>query len=89
MTITLDLPPHVERGLQTKAAARGLGLDAFAQDILAREAAGPAAEADAPGPRTGQSLIDACAKLRGLLTDEEVDALFARSPSSSRSVEFE
>jgi hypothetical protein len=34
----------------------------------------------------GQKLIAACAKVRGLLTDEEVDALFSRtrvSPTAS------
>jgi Arc/MetJ-type ribon-helix-helix transcriptional regulator len=40
--------------------------------------------------RTGQDLIDACAKVQGLLTDEEVDTLFARSSCSySRPVVFE
>jgi hypothetical protein len=39
--------------------------------------------------RTGQELIDACAKVRGLLTDEEVDTLFRRNPSSARLVDFE
>jgi len=38
---------------------------------------------------TGQDLIDACAKVRGLLTDEEVDTLFRRTPSFSRPVDFE
>ena len=42
-----------------------------------------------PKHRTGQALIDACAKVQGLLTDEEVDTLFARSPSSGRPVDFE
>ena len=43
----------------------------------------------APQRRTGQELIDACAKVRGLLTDEEVDTLFRRTPSYSRPVDFE
>jgi hypothetical protein len=34
-------------------------------------------------------LIDVCAKVRGLLTDEEVDALFSRTPSFSRPVDLE
>ena len=37
-----------------------------------------------PERRTGQSLIDASAKVRGLLTDEEVDTLFRRNPSFAR-----
>jgi len=47
----------------------------------------PAAEA--PHRRTGQELIDVCAKARGLLTDEEVDTLFSRTHSFSRPVDFE
>jgi len=39
--------------------------------------------------RTGAELIEACAKVRGLLTDEEVDMLFIRTPSFSRPVDFE
>ena len=43
----------------------------------------------AAAPRTGQDLVDACAKLRGLLTDEEVDTLFRRNPSFARPVDLE
>ena len=39
--------------------------------------------------RTGQDLIDACAKLRGLLTDEEIDTIFSRDKSAARAVNFE
>lgn len=49
----------------------------------------PEPEAPPPERRTGQSLIDACAKVRGLLTDEEVDRLFRRNPSFARPVDFE
>jgi len=48
-----------------------------------------AAKAAPPERRTGQLLIDACAKVRGLLTDEEVDTLFRRNPSFARPVDFE
>jgi hypothetical protein len=39
--------------------------------------------------RTGQDLIDASAKVRGLLTDEEIDALFSRDKSAAHPVNFE
>ncbi len=87
MTITLDLQPDIERGLLAQAQAKGVSLAAFAQEVLAREA-----KAAQPHPRptgTGQDLIDACAKVRGLLTDEEVETLFSRTPSFSRTVDFE
>lgn len=60
-------------------------------DELLNKALGSLDE-QAPAPsqrRTGQELIEACAKVRGLLTDEEVDTLFRRTPSYSRPVDFE
>jgi hypothetical protein len=81
MTITLDLQPEIERGLLAQAQARGVSLSDYVLEIVAREAhVYPAA----PPRRTGQELIDACAKVRGLLTDEEVDTLFSRNPSFAR-----
>ena len=84
MTLTLDLNPEIERGLLARAQAKGVPLEDYAREVLAREAnATPALK------RTGQELIDACSKVRGLLTDEEVDTLFARTPSFSRPVDLE
>lgn len=86
MTITLELKPEVERGLLTRASARGVSLSDFVQEIVAREAHVPSE----PAPhRTGQDWIDACAKVQGLLTDEEVDTLFSRNRSFARPVDFE
>jgi hypothetical protein len=42
-----------------------------------------------PERPTGQLLIDVCSKVRGLLTDEEVDTLFRRNHSFARPVDFE
>jgi hypothetical protein len=86
MTITLDLQPDIERGLLARATARGLSLSDFVSEIVVREAH------VTPEPqrrRTGQELIDACAKVRGLLTDEEVDTLLRRPASFARPVDFE
>jgi hypothetical protein len=86
MTITLDLQPDIERGLLMQAQARGLSLTDFVREIVAREA-----KRVEPGPsprRTGQELIDGSARVRGLLTDEEIDSLFSRTPSTSRSVDL-
>jgi hypothetical protein len=38
--------------------------------------------------RTGQALIDVCAEIRGVLTDEEIDVMFARNRSLSRPVDL-
>jgi hypothetical protein len=87
MTITLNLQPEIERGLLAQAAIRGVSLTDYLQEIVARQA--HASLETLHAPRTGQALIDACAKVRGLLTDEEVDTLFSRTPSFSRPVDLE
>lgn len=86
MTITLELQPDVEKGLLTQAHMHGVSLTEFAQEILRREAQ---VSPEPSRQRTGQDLIDACAKVGGLFTDEEIDTLFKRSPSFARPVDFE
>jgi len=41
-----------------------------------------------PNTRTGQALIDVFAEIRGLLTDEEIDTMFARNRYPSRTVDL-
>lgn len=84
MTLKIDLKPEVERGLLERAEARGISLAAFAQEILTREAM----PAESRGLRTGQELVDACSRLGGVLTDEEIENLFSRTRSQSRPVNF-
>jgi hypothetical protein len=45
-------------------------------------------QAASPDRRTGQAIIDAFVELRGLLTDEEIDRMFSRNPSSARPVDL-
>jgi hypothetical protein len=85
MTITLEIQPEIEKGLLAQAEARGMSINDFVRQIVVREAH----VSTEPPKRTGQDLIDAGAKVRGLLTDEEVDALFSRTPSSARPVDLE
>jgi hypothetical protein len=86
MTISVDIGPEVQAELARQAAARGRELEAYAAFLLEEAAR---VRAERLPRRTGQELIDACAKVRGLLTDEEVDTLFSRKPSISRAVDFE
>lgn len=86
MTIKLDLQPEIEKGLLVRAAARGVSLLDYVNEIVIREAH---VALEARRQRTGQELIDACAKVRGLLTDEEVDTLFSRTSSFARPVDLE
>jgi hypothetical protein len=46
------------------------------------------AEAAPPERRSGQLIIDAFAEIRGLLTDEEIDRMFSRNPSTARPVDL-
>ena len=86
MTITVDIRPEVQAELARQAAARGRALEAHAASLLEEAAHVPPEQMSR---RTGQELIDACAKVRGLLTDEEVDTLFSRNPSFGRPVDLE
>ena len=48
----------------------------------------PETAATPPERRTGQALIDAFAEIRGLLSDEEIDRMFNRNPSTARPVDL-
>jgi hypothetical protein len=88
ITITLNLDPDIEQGLLAQAQAKGVSITDYVEQIVEREARQAPLPNPAPTRRTGQDLIDACAKVRGLLTDEEIDRLFSRTPSTSRPVDF-
>ncbi len=49
---------------------------------------GPETAATPPERRTGQALIDGFAVIRGLLSDEEIDRMFSRNPSTARPVDL-
>lgn len=90
MNLTIELQPDLERSLLARAQAKGVSLADFAQEVLAREVQ-PASD-EKPGSHSNaqaDNLYDLLAPVRGLLTNEEVDTYFARTPSSSRPVGFE
>lgn len=84
MTISFDLQPEIECGLLLRAQAQGVSLSEYVQQIVIREAK----PLENVSGRTGQELIDMSLRVRGLLTDVEVDTLFARNPSSSRPIDL-
>lgn len=86
MTLTLEIRPEVEAELARQAAGQGRTIESVAAGLL-EEAVRLPAEPPATG-RGGQSLIDACAEVRGLLTDEEIDRMFRRNPSTARPVDL-
>ena len=86
MSIIVDIRPEAEAELARQAAAQGRAIEAYAASSLEEAAHVPQPQR---AGRSGQELIDASAKVRGLLTDEEIDTLFRRSPSFARPVDFE
>jgi hypothetical protein len=57
MVVTISLNPEVEKGLLERAHARGMSLDDYLQEIVAREAGSPAAE-DLPVHKRFDNLSD-------------------------------
>jgi hypothetical protein len=92
LTITIDLQPEVEGGLLARAEARGLSINDYLQDIVARDV-GVVVESpaffDAGEIRAAQAanLVELFEPMRGMLTDEEIDTLFSRNPSTGRTLE--
>ena len=68
MTITVDIRPEVKAELARQAAAHGRALEVHAATLLEDAAHVPLQRKP---QRTGQELIDASARVRGLLMDEE------------------
>jgi len=86
MTIRIDLAPDIEQELRAQADASGVSVADYVEQIVKRAARSRGVSS---GVQSGRSLVEASAKVRGLLTDEEVDTLFARNRSESRPVNVE
>jgi hypothetical protein len=54
MNVTLNLKPEIEKGLMARAHARGVSLDDYLQELIAKEAGLP----DAAEPRPIQKQFD-------------------------------
>lgn len=90
MTITLDIRPEVEAELVRQAATQGRAIEAVAAALLEGAVhARPAEEDNAPSRAAeAKDLVELSARVRGLLTDNEIDTLFARNPSLSRPIDL-
>ena len=58
MTVTLNLNPEVEKNLMALAHQRGMSLDDYLQELVAREAGVPVAAEKAPLPKQADNLSD-------------------------------
>lgn len=83
MNVTVEIPEAPR--FRKEAQARGLTVDRWLLELAEQNT--PALPEETP-PLTGQAVIDICAEVRGLLTDEEIDSMFARNRLMSRSVDL-
>jgi len=89
MTITLTIRPEVEAELARQAELAGSALETYAAELLEDAIHLPMFETSTgAGKRSGQELVDAFADIRGLLSDEEIDRMFARNRATARQVDF-
>lgn len=78
--------PRLEALIQQRMAS---GRFQSVEDALVQALEAAPFPEEAQPRRMGAELVEACAKVRGLLTDDEIDTMFSRTPSFSRPVEFE
>lgn len=87
MTIKLDIRPETEAELTRKAVAQGRAVEAVAADLL--DEALNVSPAPLPATTQAKNLVDLFEPIRGLFSDEEIDRMFSRNPSSARPVDLE
>jgi hypothetical protein len=81
MTITVDIRPEVQAELARQAASRGTRIEAYAASLLEEAVQLPSGAAQ---PVHDKSLVEVCARVRGLADDAE----FSRNPSTGRPVDL-
>jgi hypothetical protein len=87
MTITVEIRPELQAELARQAAAKGRAIEAYAASLL--EEAAHASRTQEPAQiAEAENLFDLFTPVRGLLTDEEIDVMFQRDPSTARPVDL-
>ena len=87
--MTINLLPHQEQAIEAAINAGVIrSVEEFLDSAIAHLPSGNSTKSTGSAERTGQVLIDACAEVGGLLTDEEIDTIFARNRMPSRSVDL-
>ena len=85
MTMLIEIKPEVQAELSRQAAAQGVDVNAYAASLLEEAVHLPAEPAKGKiERRTGQSLVEVCAMVRGLTDDVD----FSRNPSTGRPVDL-
>lgn len=81
MTITLEIGPELQAELMRRAAAQGMGIDAYAAGLLEEAIHPPALGV---GQERAKHLRDVFEAVRGLADDVD----FSRNPSTGRPTEL-
>jgi len=85
MTMMIEIKPEVQAELSRQAAAQGVDVNAYAASLLEGAVHLPAEQVKGQTERrTGQSLVEVCAMVRGLTDDVD----FSRNPSTGRPVDL-
>ena len=74
--------------IRGRAAVASVSLSEFAMELLTTAAELGRSSASQSMEMQADNLYDLFTPVRGLLTDEEVDRYFTRTPSASRPVDF-
>ena len=85
--MNVTLLPHQEKAIE---AAINAGVIRSVEELI-DSAIAHLPPATAPGIQAehAANLVELFEPIRGLLTDEEIDVMFKRNPSSARPVDFE
>jgi hypothetical protein len=92
MTITVEIRPEVQAELARQAACQGRAVEAIAATLLEEAVHLPAPATSEAAPEVSKSaarnVVELFEPVRGFLTNEEIDTIFIRNPSTSRPVDL-
>ncbi len=79
MSLTIDISPEEQAAYEAQALAEGLSVEEWLKKLANKQA-----HRQAPRTTQGRSLVEVCAKVRGLTDDLD----FSRNPSTGRPVDL-
>ena len=83
MNMTIDISPEEQAAYKAQAKTEGLSVEEWLKKL-----ANEKLHRQTPPGISGKALLEACAKVRGVLTDHEVDTLFSRNRSTARPLDL-
>lgn len=83
MNVTIYISPEERASYEARAMTEGLSVEEWLKKL-----ANERVLLRTPPGIEGKALLEVCGKVRGLLTDDEVDSLFRRNPSTARPLDL-